>query len=154
MTRRPASIFTLIAATLLLSFAVAAQETGKPLAEKLKKGTIAVNSTIQGCDEDVKQHCPGLKNKPEKVFMCLSAYEDELTQQCKQGVIDAMLSIQTGLAKIEYSVRSCEADADTFCLDVQPGEGRMLKCLKTNETSLSPKCIGALKETGFWDQVQ
>ena len=154
MTRRPGKIFVLIAATLFLSFTAAAQETGKPLAEKLKTGTITLNSTIKGCDDDVKQHCSGLKDKPEKMFLCLAAYEDELTQQCKQGVLEARLAIETGRAAIQYSIRSCEADADAFCLDVQPGEGRMLKCLKTNQSSLSPKCVGALKQTGFWDLVQ
>lgn len=69
-------------------------------------------------------------------------------------MLEARLAIETGRAAIAYSIRACEADADTFCLDVQPGQGRMLKCLKTNESSISPACTTALKKTGLWDRVQ
>ncbi len=144
----------LLVSTLCLSLSALAQEGSKPLAEKLKHGSFTVTSTVKGCGEDIEQHCPGLGNKPDKMFLCLAAYEDQLTPQCKQDVLDARLAIETGRAAIEYSIRACEADADTFCLDVQPGEGRMLKCLKANETSISPACKTALNKTGMWDRVQ
>ena len=131
----------------------AAQETAKPLAEKLKHGSITITSTVRGCEQDVKEHCPGLGKKSDKIFLCLAAYEEELTPQCKQGVLEARLAIETGRAAIEYSVRACEADADAFCLDVEPGQGRMVTCLKRNETSISPACTAALKKTGLWNRV-
>ncbi|TNF88354.1 MAG: cysteine rich repeat-containing protein [Gammaproteobacteria bacterium] len=143
----------LIISTLCLSFTAAAQETGKPLAEKLKQGKITINASVKGCGEDIKQHCPGLGNNSGKVFMCLSAYEAQLTPQCKQGIVEAMLAMKTGIAAIEYSVSACEADADKHCLDVQPGEGRLLKCIKANEADVSAQCITALKDTGLWETV-
>ena len=85
--------------------------------------------------------------------MCLSAYEDQLTAQCKQGVLEATLALNTGIAAVEYSISACEADADKHCLDVQPGEGRLLKCLKVNQSQVSQQCITALKETELWDSV-
>lgn len=154
MKPRSKNICILLVSTLCLSFSVLAQEGGKTLAEKLEHGTVTITSTVKGCDEDVKQHCPGLGKKSDKIFLCLAAYEEQLTPQCKQGVLEARLAIETGRAAIAYSIRACEADADTFCLDVQPGQGRMLKCLKTNESSISPACTTALKKTGLWDRVQ
>ncbi len=138
---------------LCLSLNAFAQEGGKPLAEKLKQGKITISSTVKGCDEDIEQHCPGLGNKSGKIFLCLAAYEEQLTPQCRQGVLEARLAIETGRAAIEYSVRACEADADAFCLDVQPGQGRILQCLKSNEASISSACTTALKETGMWNRV-
>ena len=153
MTTRFSHIGTALVACLCLCFNAFAQETAKPLAEKLDTSTITITSTVRGCDEDIEQHCPGLGNKSDKVFLCLAAYEEQLTPQCKQGVLDARLAIETGRAKIAYSIRACEADADTFCLDVQPGQGRMLTCLKRNEASISPACTAALKKTGIWNRV-
>jgi hypothetical protein len=50
-----------------------------------------------------------------------------------------------------YSIGACEADADKHCLDVQPGEGRIVSCIKANESKVSKECITALKETGLWE---
>jgi hypothetical protein len=39
----------------------------------------------------------------------------------------------------------CADDLAKYCKDVQPGEGRILECLKTNKTSLSTKCSAYLQ---------
>jgi hypothetical protein len=153
MTFRFTNICILLISTLCLSLAAMAQETGKPLAEKMKQGTITINASVKGCGEDVKQHCPGLGKNSGKIFMCLSAYEAQLTPQCKQGILEATLAMKTGIAAVEYSISACEADADKHCLDVQPGEGRLLTCIKANESQVSQQCITALKDTGLWERV-
>jgi len=145
----------LLLSTLLLSTTLYAQETtGQTLAEKMKQGNITINASVRGCGEDVKQHCPGLGNNSQRVFMCLGAYEAQLTPQCKQGILEASLAIKTGAAAIDYSISACEADADKHCLEVQPGEGRLLRCLKANQADVSNQCVAALKETGLWESVQ
>jgi hypothetical protein len=145
----------LLLSILSLSTASYAQETtGQTLAEKIKQGNITIKASVRGCDEDVKQHCPGLGNNSQRVFMCLGAYEAYLTPQCKQGILEASLSIKTSAAAIDYSISACEADADKHCLEVQPGEGRLLRCLKANQTDVSSQCVTALKETGLWESVQ
>lgn len=153
MTSRFTNICILLVSTLCLSLTAMAQETGKPLAEKMKQGTITINASVKGCGEDVKQHCPGLGKNSGKIFMCLSAYEAQLTPQCKQGILEATLAMKTGIAAIEYSISACEADADKHCLDVQPGEGRLLTCIKANESQVSQQCITALKDTGLWERL-
>jgi len=39
----------------------------------------------------------------------------------------------------------CEADAKKFCGDVQPGGGRVAKCMKSHEAQLSPACQSEMK---------
>ncbi len=153
MTSRFTNICILLVSTLCLSLTAMAQETGKPLAEKMKQGTITITASVKGCGEDVKQHCPGLGKNSGKIFMCLSAYEAQLTPQCKQGILEATLAMKTGIAAVEYSISACEADADKHCLDVQPGEGRLLTCIKANESQVSQQCITALKDTGLWERL-
>jgi len=82
------------------------------------------------------------------------AYEDNLSQACKVGIVEAAISLEMGMLAINYSIESCEADADKHCLNVEPGEGRMVGCLKKHEEALDPQCTAALKETGLWDMVK
>jgi hypothetical protein len=139
---------------LLVSISAYAEEAGKPLAEKLQGGELVITASVQGCDEDIKKHCDGLGDHADKVFMCLAAYEEQLSPVCKQGILEAALSVKMGAAALDYSIRACEADADKYCLDVQPGEGRIIGCIRDNESKVSEACITALKETGLWDAGQ
>lgn len=66
-------------------------------------------------------------------------------------VAEAAMSQEKGMMAIDYSIRTCQLDADTCCLYVEPGEGRIAVCLKKNEDLLAPQCATALKETGLWN---
>ena len=124
---------------------------GEKLKDKLSKGTMHISADIKGCDADAKQYCPGLDPNSQKAFMCMMAYEDKLSESCRRGILEAAMAIKMGAAAIDYSVQACEADADKYCLDVQPGEGRLVRCIKKNESKVSKACVTALKETGLWN---
>jgi hypothetical protein len=136
---------------LLFPFSTYAEQSGKPLVEKLQGGSIAIDISLRGCDEDAKKYCEVLEANPNQVFRCLLAYEDHLSEQCKQGILEVAMTMNIAAAAIEYSVGACEADADKHCLDVEPGEGRIVSCIKANESKVSKECITALKETGLWE---
>lgn len=127
------------------------EQEGEGLAEKLRKGKITLTVNVKGCDADIEQYCPGLPPSSQKSFMCMMAYEDKLSEECKLGIMEAAMSIKMGGAAIDYSVRACEEDADKYCLEVQPGEGRLVSCIKEHEAEVSVACITALKETGLWN---
>ena len=127
------------------------EHEGEGLIDKLSKGKMTIHVDVKSCDEDAAQYCPGLPLNSEKSFMCMMAYEHKLSDECKLGIAEAALAIRMSAAAINYSVRSCEADADKFCLDLQPGEGRIVHCIKEHEAEVSEACLTALKETGLWD---
>ncbi len=62
-----------------------------------------------------------------------------------------MVLLKKSLLVIKHSIDTCEADADKYCLDVKAGEGRIVGCLKQNESKISKECKTVLKETGMWD---
>ncbi len=129
----------------------AAIAEGKKLADKLSNTAIAVNIEVKSCDADAAILCPGLPLNSQKSFMCLTAYEDNLSMGCKIGIVEAAIALEMGMIAIDYSIKACEADADKHCLNVEPGEGRIVSCLRKNESKLTKECTGALKETGLWD---
>jgi hypothetical protein len=144
---RTASI--LILTTMFISGAAMAE--GKKLADKLANATIAVDIKIPACNADAAILCPGLPLNSQKSFMCLMAYEDNLSVACQLGIVEAAMALEMGMMAIDYSIKACEADADKHCADVEAGEGRIVSCLRKNEAGLNEKCTTALKETGLWD---
>jgi hypothetical protein len=143
------TVTTLILATIVVSGTAMAE--GEKLADKLSNSVIIVDIDVRGCDADAAILCPGLPLNSRNSFMCLMAYEDNLSLSCELGIAEAAMTLEQGLMAIDYSIKSCEADADKFCLDVEPGEGRIVNCLKQNEAKLANQCVTALKETGLWN---
>ena len=143
------TILAIMISSIFLSNVAFAEE--QKLKEKLSKGVITVKIQVKNCTSDAKKLCPGLKIGSKKSYMCLMAYEDNLSAKCKLGITEAALRLKKGMNAISYSIKACEADADKHCLSVQPGKGRIVGCLKKNETKLNKKCTVALKETGLWD---
>lgn len=143
------TISILILSTIFASGTAIAE--GKKLADKLANTTVVVNIKVNGCEADAAILCPGLPANSQKSFMCLMAYEDNLSTTCELGMVDAALSLELGMIAIDYSIKACEADADKHCLKVEPGEGRIVSCLRKNESKLKKACTEALKETGLWD---
>lgn len=143
------TISALILATIFISGTAIAE--GEKLADKLAKTAIAVSIEVKSCDADAAILCPGLPLNSQKSFMCLMAYEDNLSIACELGIVEAAMTLEMGMIAIDYSIKACEADADKYCLNVEAGEGRIVSCLRKNESKLNKECTAALKETGLWD---
>ena len=143
------TISALILITMFISNAATAE--GQKLADKLSNTVIAVNLEVESCNTDATIFCPGLPLNSKKSFMCLSAYEDNLSLTCKIGIVEAAMALEMGMMALDYSINACEADADKHCLNVKPGEGRIVSCLRKNESKLTKECTAALKETGLWN---
>jgi len=143
------TVSTLMLASLFISSTAIAE--GQKLADKLSNTAVAVEIEIPSCNADSAKLCPGLPLNSKKSFMCLMAYEDNLSTDCKLGILEAAITLESTMLAIDYSIQACEADADKYCLDVEPGEGRLVSCLRKNESKLKKECTTALKETGLWD---
>lgn len=139
---------------LSLPLASHADQDGKPPVEASQKDNTAINTSVRGCEGDISRHCSGLGQNATKVFMCLMAYEEQLSPTCRKGVLEAAMSIKVGSEAIDYSLSTCESDVDAYCRSVQPGEGRVVGCIKANESQVSKACISALKETGLWEHAK
>lgn len=61
------------------------------------------------------------------------------------SVVAALVLLQAGPMRAQdLGTGACKADADKLCKDVQPGEGRIARCLKQHESSVSPACKDAM----------
>ena len=61
-------------------------------------------------------------------------------------VVGGALAALVSSAYAAQQQGACKADVDKLCKDVQPGEGRILECLQTHKSEVSPKCTAEIKQ--------
>jgi hypothetical protein len=150
----PSYLATLIPLILVLLLPVpshAGQAAG-PLPERSEQDNTDITSSMIGCKEDIQKYCDGPGDQTLKVFMCLLANEEDLGPACREGVLEAAMTINAGSESLDYSINACESDVEAHCRGVQPGDGRIVGCIKANESRVSKACIAALKQTGLWER--
>lgn len=95
--------------------------------------TPASAQTKKPCADDIAKFCKDVKPGEGRLLKCLKEHEKELSPTCKA-------SIEEAKAKMKEAHEACADDVHKFCQDVKPGGGRIVRCLKENEKSLSPEC--------------
>jgi hypothetical protein len=93
------------------------------------------------CKEDAARLCQGVEPGEGRIVQCLEQHEADLSPACKQkrdSFRDRMQEIRA----------ACEEDAQKFCAGVQPGAGRIVRCLRQHENDLSEACRNEGRKIG------
>jgi len=93
------------------------------------------------CADDIEKYCKEIKPGGGRLLECLKAREAELSVSCR-GKIGELQGIIKGCEQ------ACSADISQFCKDVQPGGGRIIKCLRGHDKELSSSCSAKLEMIG------
>jgi hypothetical protein len=93
------------------------------------------------CCDDIEKYCKEIKPGGGRIMNCLKAHETELSVSCR-GKIGELQGIITDCEQ------ACAGDIAQFCKEVQPGGGRIVKCLREHDKQLSPSCSAKLEMIG------
>ncbi len=93
---------------------------------------------LDKCTTDVKEFCSDITPGKARVLFCLKSHDDKISQTCKDQIHEVMKEMK------ELHL-ACKTDIQNFCKTVQPGEGRILACLKQHQTELSTECKNVVK---------
>jgi len=85
------------------------------------------------CAGDVAKFCGDVKPGEGRIAKCLKENKTQLSPECTAHIA----KVKEALKEVH---KACEDDLTMFCAGVQPGEGRVLKCLKEHKAELSSKC--------------
>ncbi len=90
------------------------------------------------CRADVERLCAGIPRGGGRIMACLKANSAQLSPGCKAD-----------LASVARKVRevgaACGDDVRSYCSDVKPGQGAVLRCLAENRATLAPQCQAVLQ---------
>jgi hypothetical protein len=101
----------------------------------------AGNGGQSACKDDIARFCKDVKPGGGRLSTCLKAHASELSAACRESVAAAK-------AKLQGAHEACADDVHKFCAEVNPGAGRVLRCLRENQTGLSPECRERLGSAG------
>ena len=91
------------------------------------------------CRADLQKLCKGVQPGGGRLVMCLKQHESEVSPGCREAMAEAKQEVK------EFA-EACKGDAQTFCKSVQPGQGRVLRCLVENKEKLSSGCRAEIAE--------
>jgi len=102
---------------------------------------LAVIMTVSGafaeeakpCAGDITKFCGNVPQGEGRIVGCLKQNGPQLSPGCQSYLVQLKEAMKE-------ADQACEEDIMTYCAGVQPGEGRIMQCLKANKSHLSFKC--------------
>ena len=85
------------------------------------------------CSEEIAKYCKGVKPGGGRILNCLNEHQKELSVSCER-------KLEESKTRLMEAQQACTGDMERFCNNVQPGGGRILKCLREHTQELSLAC--------------
>jgi hypothetical protein len=85
------------------------------------------------CHSDVQKLCGNVERGGGRIMKCLRENEAQLSPECK-----TQREAMKGARKEIHE--SCEDDVQSLCGGINPGEGRIIQCLKSKSDLVSADC--------------
>jgi len=92
------------------------------------------------CAEEIAKYCKEVKPGGGRILNCLNEHQKELSVSCKK-------KLEETKERLMKAQQACAGDMEKFCKDVQPGGGRILKCLRERSQELSSACRQEIEKT-------
>lgn len=129
-----------LASVMTLTFGMAPVSAQTPLERVLQN----VKQLEQGCAEDVSKFCSTVSPGEGRLFFCILAHEDKVSQKCDYALFSASRNLNRALDRVEQVADACWADIEQNCANAVPGSGNVMQCLVAKAGNLSPACRGML----------
>ena len=92
------------------------------------------------CADEIAKYCKEVKPGGGRILNCLNEHQKDLSVSCKK-------KLEESKKRLMKAQQACTGDMEKFCKDVQPGGGRILKCLREHTQELSPACSQEIEKT-------
>lgn len=101
----------------------------------------AENDDPGGCRADMQKYCKDVKPGGGRMMQCMKEHEADLSAECRGRIVE-------GRKRMEAFSEACKADAETLCKGIEPGQGRIMRCMLDNKDKLSPACREKMDQVG------
>lgn len=133
-----------IAAAVILSFAgisaSAQAQSSQPTNDQM------MQTVINACQQDLREYCSSVTPGRNRLLACIYAHQDKISANCLQSLYNNSRSLVGAITSMQHVAAACQAELQTRCANVAPGNGRVVQCLRNMGSQLSPGCRQSLQE--------
>jgi hypothetical protein len=137
MSQRLVVVCATLALAAMLGFDQIAVGQTQQLAARLDA---AVKKVQAACSDDVQKYCSTVTPGEGRLILCMQAHEDKVSDKCDFALFEASRNLNRVLDRIDRTADICWGDIEKHCSNVPEGGGRILQCLVSQKTSLTPAC--------------
>ena len=111
-----------------------------------------VERAIVACEYELTHFCATVTPGEGRLMMCLGAYEDKISLGCGIAVYEAAVAIDVLASVIAAVGTACGQEIVDHCATaigdndfvVEAGQGQVVQCLASNQSSLGESCNAVL----------
>lgn len=127
--------FALLLMTVLTAPVLAAEAPARDSGNAAREGQPRV------CHDDIQKFCGQVKPGEGRIIRCMKENQKNFSPACKTEMEKHR---KQAAEKREEIHQVCKADAEKLCKNVEPGKGRVMRCLHEHEKELSEDCRESL----------
>ena len=101
------------------------------------------------CEPEITSYCSEVTPGEGRLLACFFAHQDKISPRCEYALYDAAAKLEDFAAAVTYLAAACDEDLDTYCSEVEMGEGRVGMCLLEHKEEVSEDCRTVMDEGGF-----
>jgi OOP family OmpA-OmpF porin len=106
-----------------------------------------------GCSKEIAAFCANVPLGDNRVLNCLNAHRDQMSAGCIQAIAKAEATVEEALGNANFFGAQCGPDLERRCPNIEPGEGRLVVCLKDKITRVTKRCVDAMLQLSLIDQA-
>jgi hypothetical protein len=95
---------------------------------------------------DLAKFCSTVTRGEGRVFLCVMAHEDKVSEKCDYALYSASRNLGTALSLIEQAADVCWPDIEKYCSHIPEGGGHIAQCLIDKKKELGHDCQIAIEQ--------
>jgi hypothetical protein len=121
----------------------------------LLAGTVAsaqesiIDHVMEACKPEIEAYCSQVTLGEGRLLACFYAHEDKLSGRCQYALYEGAAQLEMFAAAITHLATECMGDLETFCAEVELGEGRVGTCLVEHKAEVTDACRQAIDDVGL-----
>ncbi len=108
-----------------------------------------IDDVVTACEPEIDAYCSQVTLGEGRLLACFYAHEDKLSGRCQYALYEGAAQLEQFAAAITHVAKECMADLETYCAEVELGEGRVGTCLLEHKAEVSPACGQAIDDVGL-----
>lgn len=108
-----------------------------------------IDHVMKSCEPEITAYCNQVTPGEGRLLACFYAHEDKLSGRCEYALYEAAAQLEQFAAAVTHLAAECIDDLETYCAEVEIGEGRVATCLLAHEAEVSAGCRQAIDDVGL-----